>query len=299
VLVCAVQQRSERRASTQKRLFATALGTLLVTPILAQAQEPPAAPIGAPSYELPLAPSRPFGLAVAPFLEGWLENADGTYTFSFGYFNLNTEEVVEIPVGPDNFVEPSEYDGTQPTVFRPRRDRGVYAVTVPGDFAERGGRVTWTLRHRGETLTAAGHIGSVAYQLNFGPQAMGSMPPKLGFVAEGPRGQSIAGITGEPRTANVGVPLPLSVWVAPDDELGTPLRVSFFKHQGPVGGRVFFETDAIRTEALGGEVSTYATFTEPGTYVLRVRADNWAAVDSGSGAQCCWTNGYLPVTVIP
>ena len=39
--------------------------------------------------------------------------------FSFGYSNLNREEIVEIPLGPDNFIEPKEFDGRQPTSFPP------------------------------------------------------------------------------------------------------------------------------------------------------------------------------------
>ena len=38
--------------------------------------------------------------------------------FSFGYSNLNKDRVVEIPLGPDNFITPKEYDGRQPTSFR-------------------------------------------------------------------------------------------------------------------------------------------------------------------------------------
>jgi hypothetical protein len=31
--------------------------------------------------------------------------------------------------------------------------------------------------------------------------------------------------------------------------------------------------------------------------VLRVRADNFGRVDTSAGNQCCWTNGYVKVTV--
>jgi len=46
-------------------------------------------------------------------------------------------------------------------------------------------------------------------------------------------------------------------------------------------------------------VTTQATFMEPGDYVIRLRVDNFAAPDSSMGNQCCWSNGYLPVTVTP
>ena len=46
-----------------------------------------------------------------------------------------------------------------------------------------------------------------------------------------------------------------------------------------------------------GMVSVLVTFSEPGEYILRAQVDNWAATDSGSGDQGCWTNGYVRVTV--
>ena len=57
--------------------------------------------IGSPSLEAqlgnrPLAPLPPNGLRVAPFFDGWYQNADGTITMSFGFSNLNLTEVVEL-----------------------------------------------------------------------------------------------------------------------------------------------------------------------------------------------------------
>ena len=87
---------------------------------------------------LPLAPVLPKGDEVAPFFEGWYRNDDGTFTLSFGFFNLNSQQVLDIPLGPDNFIEPAEFDGAQPTHFpvRPRRDRGVFHVTVPASYED-------------------------------------------------------------------------------------------------------------------------------------------------------------------
>ena len=73
------------------------------------------------------------------------------------------------------------------------------------------------------------------------------------------------------------------------------LNVTWFKHTGP--GSVVFSsyTDAIaETE---GMVTTTATFEQPGEYLIRVRADNFGRIDSSAGNQCCWTNGYVKVTV--
>ena len=60
---------------------------------------------------------RASGGPVIPIFEGWYQNPDGTYELSFGYYNVNTEEVLEVPLGPDNFIEPQELDGGQPTRF--------------------------------------------------------------------------------------------------------------------------------------------------------------------------------------
>ena len=97
-----------------------------------------ALPLGA-QRQRPLTPLPPDGLRVAPFFDGWYRNDDGTVTLSFGYSNLNLNEVVEIPHGAANFIEPAEFDGRQPTRFEavPEGDRrhwGTFTVTVPADF---------------------------------------------------------------------------------------------------------------------------------------------------------------------
>ena len=48
-----------------------------------------------------------------------------------------------------------------------------------------------------------------------------------------------------------------------------------------------------------GTASVYATFSEPGEYLMRARVDNFNSSDSSSGDQCCWTNAYIRVTVTP
>ena len=64
-------------------------------------------------YALLTAPVRERGQPVIPIFEGWFPNPDGTITMSFSYFNLNSEEAVDIPLGPGNFIEPREFDGVQ------------------------------------------------------------------------------------------------------------------------------------------------------------------------------------------
>ena len=46
------------------------------------------------------------GVDVTPAFEGWTGNPDGTFSLYFGYLNRNYEEELEIPVGPNNSIEP-------------------------------------------------------------------------------------------------------------------------------------------------------------------------------------------------
>src|ERR1041384_1402333 len=96
------------------------------------------------------------GVDVTPAYEGWMRNQDGTFTLYFGYLNRNYEEELEIPVGPDNTVEPGG-DRGQPTHFYPRRQHFVFKVVVAQDWGvER--RVVWTLTIRGRTNAAKGWL---------------------------------------------------------------------------------------------------------------------------------------------
>jgi len=276
--------------------------------------------IGSPALmaqlQRPLAPLPPNGLRVVPFFDGWYQNPDGTVTLSFGYSNLNLTEVVEIPRGPDNFIAPTEFDGRQPTYFEPpgaraeepprrrQRNRGVFTVTVPAGFRD---DIVWTLVNQERTFSVPGNAQTSAYQLQW-PMAMGSQPPLVRFSPDGPAGRGPTGIDAEPISASVDTPLPLTVWVHDDSVMkeipvavrqrqgdAPTLNVTWYKHTGP--GSVVFSsyTDAIaETE---GMVTTTATFEQPGEYLIRVRADNFGRIDSSAGNQCCWTNGYVKVTV--
>jgi hypothetical protein len=261
------------------------LALLVAAPLVAQ-----------PGATLSPVPAR--GGIIAPIFEGWYANPDGTYTFSFGYFNRNTDEVAQIPVGPNNFIEPAEFNGHQPTTFPPGRDMGVFAVTVPAEF--RGRDLVWTIVHNGRTHKVPGRIGSPAYELGYTPMAMGSMPPGVSFQRSGEVGRGPLGRFGPDRTASAGSPLDLEVWVRDDlsvrEQGDVPIGVAWFKHQGPGNGTVTFSNPRGRADAEG-RYTTSATFSAPGEYVLRVRADNFAGPDSSLQDQCCWSNSYVRVTV--
>jgi hypothetical protein len=92
------------------------------------------------------------GQNVSPAYEGWEQNGDGSFNFLFGYMNRNWEEELDVPIGPDNDIEPGGPDQGQPTRFLPRRNRFVFRVRVPADFGNR--EMVWTLTARGKTEKA-------------------------------------------------------------------------------------------------------------------------------------------------
>jgi hypothetical protein len=262
---------------------------------------PGVAPVA--SAQLPLAPTAKSGHSVTPVFEGWYRNPDGTFSLSFGYYNRNASEVIEIPSGADNFIAPGDTNQGQPTRFEARRHWGVFAVKVPANFGT-SKKVTWTLRMKGETfaIPASLHpdweIDALA-----GEAGTGNTPPVVKLSPDGPAAQGPGGATVGPLPASVGQPLDLTIW-ATDDGRGAAsvagaransasVALAWFKHQGP--GTATF-TSQVGTAAPDGKATTAVTFSAPGTYILRVRANDSAVAGAGH-AQCCWTNGFVVVQV--
>ena len=52
-----------------------------------------------PQSTLPLDPPRERGDSITPAYEGWYANPDGSFSILIGYYNRNTKEVLDIPVG--------------------------------------------------------------------------------------------------------------------------------------------------------------------------------------------------------
>src|SRR5262245_13798899 len=92
------------------------------------------------------------GRNVAPAFEGWERNPDGSFNMLFGFFNRNCDEVLHIPIGPDNSIEPGGPDQGQPTRFFPRRGQFIFKVRVPSDFGKK--ELVWTLTAHGKTEKA-------------------------------------------------------------------------------------------------------------------------------------------------
>jgi hypothetical protein len=250
---------------------------------------------------------RDSGRPIVPVFEGWFQNPDSSYTLSFGYISMNLEETLHIPLGSDNFVEPAEFNGGQPTFFKQihrsiRRPWNTFMIRVPKDFGDR--RVVWTLRNHGQEYSVPGHITQRNYEIE-NPIAparavvgTGSgYAPFMRFDPARPWVQGLAGTRWGPLTARVGQPLEIPVYVnAGETKYERPESWLYWMlYSGP--GDVTFSEDEVQIELTNkqGVGRTSATFSEPGNYVLLVQSIE--TLRNSFEYHCCWTNGWVEVTV--
>jgi len=261
------------------------------------------------------------GQPVWPAFEGWEKNDDGSFTFLFGYMNENWQEELDVPIGPDNNIEPGGPDRGQPTHFQPRRNRFMFKVRVPADWGNK--EMIWTLTTRGNAQKAYASlrtdllIENIDLMSETGALGAGTSNPEL--RADKPPGIAVQG----PKTVNAKVGQPVSlIAVVTDDGVprrrgggpGRPggpninllppsritvgknlgLHLAWFVYRG--AGKVTFDPVQIKTwedtrtganspwapiwtppqVPPDGKYTVTATFAEPGTYVLRARADDGA-----------------------
>jgi hypothetical protein len=170
------------------------------------------------------------GQNVSPAFEGWEEDADGSRYFLFGYMNRNWAEEIDVPVGPDNNVQPGGPDVGQPTHFQPRRNRFMFRVRVPKAFTETD-EMIWTLTTKGKsekayaTLRQDYKIDSVVIASETGALGAGTSSPETRANI-----RPVVKVEGDKKlTAKVGQPIALSAIVTDD---GVPRR----RGQGGPGG---------------------------------------------------------------
>jgi hypothetical protein len=225
-----------------------------------------------------------------------------------GYYNRNLKQEMDIPVGPNNRIEPGGPDQGQPTHFLPGRQWGFFTITPPKYFGEK--RLTWTLVANGQT-TAIPLDLNAPWELAPFADANGNTPPFIGFAPGGPFVQGPVGQSAS-LSATRQEPLVLTVWVADDARPPSaspapktpPVSVAWSKFRGP--GVVTFANDRPLVETadfrappparFSGTASTTATFSEPGEYVLHLVANDWSG-EGGRGFQCCWSNAQVKVSV--
>ena len=96
------------------------------------------------------------------------------------------KQTLDIPVGPNNRIEPGGPDLGQPTHFQPRRQWGVFTIVVPNDFGKN--RLTWTIVANGQTTTMPiASRSAVDHRAVQGCRARQHPAWYFGFDAEGRR----------------------------------------------------------------------------------------------------------------
>src|SRR5436853_7214343 len=85
------------------------------------------------AQRLPLEPLHDTGQGVTGAFEGWFKNQDGSFSLLFGYYNRNQKEDLEIPLGPNNRIEPDGPDQGQPTHFQPGHQWDQFTQRVPSE----------------------------------------------------------------------------------------------------------------------------------------------------------------------
>jgi hypothetical protein len=259
-------------------------------------------------------PRKQFGAGVTGAFEGWFVNKDGSRGFLVGYYNRNSQQTLDVPVGPANRIEPGGPDMGQPTHFLPGRQYGMFVVPVPKTFGP-DDRLTWTIVANGQTASIPLRLHPDYIIDPFTEIAVGNTPPAVrfdesGMATQGPIAQIGAAVA---RTVPATSPMTLTLWATDDMKYtsGTsaplsrprpPVVVTWSKYRGP--GAVVFEKTKPAVDALSeagkppfsGKATTSVTFSEPGEYVLHVTANDYSG-EGGGGFVCCWTTAMVKVSV--
>jgi hypothetical protein len=248
------------------------------------------------------------GQNVVPVFEGWAKNPDGSFAMWFGYYNRNYAETPTIPVGPENKIEPGAPDRGQPTYFYTRTHRMGFSVSVPADWGKK--ELIWTLTLHGKTDKAVAWL-QPEWEIDplFGGKYQGPEQKKntaptltLSVPATGTVSAPVtlkASITDDglpvlkaPGKIAVGQETPPTLVPSPT-QAEIPVNVPTLGESGRGRGRggepqqgtivtwtvwrapagVTF-SPALTRIVKSGDATVTATFTKPGTYVLRAKAND-------------------------
>jgi hypothetical protein len=268
---------------------------------------------------LPQEPARGFGVGITGSFDGWFDNPDGTRSFLLGYLNRNRSLDMDVPIGPNNHIDPGGPDLGQPTHFLAGRQMGMFVVTVPKTFAA-DQRLTWTITVNGQTSVIPMRLHE---DYNISPMfelAHKNTPPTVHLFE-----QSAPGIAGPIaqmsrallRKASVSRPFDLPLWAEDDAHLcrscpepsprrkTPPVTLIWSQYRGT--GKVTFDKDSPDFETLkggsvdepyAGKATTAAHFSTPGDYTLHVVTNDYSGL-GGRGVWCCWTTALVNVSVTP
>jgi len=280
-----------------------------------------------------LADTYQFGQHIEPAYEGWRPNADGTFSFMFGYMNENWTEQPDVTVGDNNFFSPGDADRGQPTHFLPRRNRFTFEVVVPSDWGER--ELVWTLNVNGverkayatlkddylvDNMVIASETGSLGAGTS-SPESRANIPPVVTIQGDDIRtarvGEEISFVT---QVIDDGLPKARRESTTSEDALQRrmmrpPTRItvgkvnglflSWNKYRGP--GNVTFDPpmpkpwEDTRTSANSpwGALWLPPEAPEDGLYEVTATFDEpgtyilWGRADDGG----LYTDGYITVNV--
>ena len=260
----------------------------------------------------PPEPRRAFGASITGAFEGWFYNPDGSRSFLVGYYNRNSQQEIDVPLGPSNRIEPGGPDMGQPTHFLPGRQWGMFVVPAPKDFKP-ADSYTWTIVANGQSTSIPLRLNPDYVMSPFKEIAVGNTPPVLRFEAtdsgiQGPLANLAIAPT---RSASVAAPLTLTLWAADDMKYTsgsnappaatrTAVTVRWSKYRGP--GTVTFDKPRPEFEKQQGstpfsaKATATAKFSEPGDYALHATANDFSG-DGGGGFGCCWSTALLKVSV--
>ncbi|MGH9143754.1 MAG: hypothetical protein ACRD2I_21680 [Vicinamibacterales bacterium] len=260
------------------------------------------------------APRRGAGDSVTGAFEGWYYNPDGSRAFLVGYYNRNSRQELDIPIGPNNRIEPGGPDMGQPTHFLPGRQWGVFTVNAPKEFKATDSYV-WTIVANGQSTSIPLRLKPDYVMSPFAEIAVGNTPPVLKFEPSGGpfQGPLATMQTAVSMTASLATPLALHVLVsddmkytsgtnAPPPGARAPVSVRWTKYRGP--GEVTF--DKARPEIqkstgaapFNGKADATAKFSAAGDYVLHLTGNDYSG-DGGGGFGCCWSTALVKVSVQP
>lgn len=248
------------------------------------------------------------GQDVQPIFEGWSRNPDGSFNMHFGYLNRNWVQHLSIPPGPNNSVEPGGPDRGQPGFFYPRINRNLFTVVVPKDWGKK--ELIWTLVANGKTLKAFGWLqpeweidpaGGAQTGGQVNPELAKNKAPSITVTADASVrvGQTLKmsgaftddGIPkpAAPRKPAVGQETPPTLVSTLDAPVNLPDLVAgrpgsgAGRESGPRGPFVTWQVyrgpanatlDSRNTPVKDGKVENSLSFSVPGEYVIRVRAND-------------------------
>ena len=226
------------------------------------------------------------GQDVSPTFNGWKMNPDGTYTLYFGYFNRNSEEEVDIPIGPGNNFDLGNIDQGQPTHFYPSPRWWVFGVVVPKDWPK-DKRAVWTLTSYGRTSQAKGWLlpewevdqgiisknsprDALLMTTGIGDIDFENVPPSI----VGSPAQTIKlgdTLTLTATATDDGRPKPVS---DPGERRQQGVRIRWIVYRG--SGKVHFDPDIMSQRVYGkpATLETKVSFSAPGAYRLRAIASD-------------------------